>query len=358
MGPARRRRPRTGRALARGSPPPPAARQQLVAVPPDRRRLPRRSGHRDRGRGSGRRPGLAAIEQWYLGDGWYTDGRPRAFDHYNGWALHLLPVLHAHLTGDTALTAAYGDRLAAHLDGYASLFGGDGAPVHQGRSLSYRFGAAAAVWAAPSPAGPPDTRHHPPDRLRRTALLPRPGALDERGLLTLGWHGPWAPLVQPYSGPASPYWSACGFLGLLLPPDHPAWTATEEPAPAERADRVRALPGPGWLAQTTAADGVVRLHNHGSDDQPRDQVTPDEPLYAALAHSTVTGPTTDLPDNHFGLETGRRRPRRRGRRGRGRAAVSADAAGSSPSARARAGPRRPTGPGAAAGRSPASPSPR
>ncbi|TXS51651.1 DUF2264 domain-containing protein [Streptomyces sp. t39] len=249
--------------------------------------------------------GLAAIETWYLGDGWYTDGRPRAFDHYNGWALHLLPVLHAHLSGDAELTARYGDRLAAHLDGYASMFGGDGAPVHQGRSLSYRFGAAAAVWAGAltgrTPLTPGTTRRIASGALRY--FLDR-GALDDRGLLTLGWHGPYAPLVQPYSGPASPYWSACGFLGLLLPPDHPVWTATEEPAPAERNDRVRELPGPGWLLQTTVADGVVRLHNHGSDDQPRDEVTPDDPLYAALAHSTVTGPTADLPDNRFGLETG------------------------------------------------------
>lgn len=251
--------------------------------------------------------GLAAIERWYLGDGWYTDGRPRAFDHYNGWALHLLPVLHAHLAGDTALTARYGDRLAAHLDAYASLFGGDGAPVHQGRSLSYRFGAAAAVWAGAltgrTPLTPGTTRRIASGALRY--FLDR-GALDDRGLLTLGWHGPHAPLVQPYSGPASPYWSACGFLGLLLPAGHPVWTATEEPAPAERADRVKALPGPGLLIQTTAADGVARLHNHGSDDQPGDTVTPDEPLYAALAHSTATGPTTDLPDNRFGLETGAR----------------------------------------------------
>ncbi|MEV8595420.1 DUF2264 domain-containing protein [Streptomyces sp. NPDC052012] len=247
--------------------------------------------------------GLEKIEQWYLGDGWYTDGRPRAFDHYNGWALHLLPVLHAHLAGDAALTAAYGDRLAAHLDGYAATFGADGAPVHQGRSLTYRFGTAAALWAGAltgrTPLTPGTTRRIASGALRY--FLDR-GALDERGLLTLGWHGPYAPLVQPYSGPASPYWSACGFLGLLLPPDHPVWTATEDPAPAERADRVQELTGPGWLVQSTAADGVVRLHNHGSDDQPRDETLPDDPLYSALAHSTVTGPTTDLPDNHLGLE--------------------------------------------------------
>jgi hypothetical protein len=245
--------------------------------------------------------GLAMIDQWYLGDGWYTDGRPRAFDHYNGWAMHLLPALHAHLAGDAALTATYGTRLYAYLDSYAHTFGGDGAPVHQGRSLSYRFGVAASLWAGAlvgnTPLAPGTTRRIASGALRY--FLDR-GAVNHLGLLSLGWHGPYPPLVQPYSGPASPYWASCGFLGLLLPPGHPVWTATEEPAPAESADHVRGLPQPGWLIQSTASDGVVRLHNHGSDDQPADEVTPDNPLYSALAHSTVTGPTADLPDNHFG----------------------------------------------------------
>ncbi|NUP03575.1 MAG: DUF2264 domain-containing protein, partial [Nonomuraea sp.] len=37
--------------------------------------------------------GLARIEPWYAGDGWYTDGDNRSFDHYNGWAMHLYPAL-------------------------------------------------------------------------------------------------------------------------------------------------------------------------------------------------------------------------------------------------------------------------
>ncbi|QKW09771.1 DUF2264 domain-containing protein [Streptomyces sp. NA04227] len=249
--------------------------------------------------------GLAKIDQWYRGDGWYTDGRPHAFDHYNGWAMHFYPMLHAHLAGDTALLARYGDRLAAHLDGYALTFGADGAPMHQGRSLIYRFAAAAPLWTGAltgrTPLSPGTTRRLASGALRY--FLDR-GATDPEGLLTLGWHGPYPPLVQTYSGPASPYWSASGFLGLLLPPEHPVWTDREEPAPAERTDALRELAGPGWLVQATAADGVVRLHNHGSDDQPADEVAPDNPLYARLAHSTATGPARELPDNHFGLEDG------------------------------------------------------
>ncbi|WP_406424494.1 DUF2264 domain-containing protein [Streptomyces sp. NBC_00873] len=261
--------------------------------------------------------GLTKIEQWYLGDGWYTDGRPRAFDHYNGWAFHLYPVLHAHLDGDTHLLEVYGPRLATHLDGYARTFGADGSPMHQGRSLTYRFATTAPLWAGAltghTPLTPGATRRIASGVLRH--FVDR-GALDADGLLTLGWHGPHLPLVQEYSGPASPYWASKGFLGLLLPPDHPAWTAVEEPAPVERADVVVPLPRPGWLIQSTAADGIARLHNHGSDDQPADRVQPDNPLYARLAHSTATGPVLDgTPDNHVGVlvegelsERGRIRP--------------------------------------------------
>ncbi|WP_406194628.1 DUF2264 domain-containing protein [Kitasatospora sp. NBC_01560] len=237
------------------------------------------------------RRGLDRIQPWYLGDGWYTDGRPRAFDHYNGWALHLYPVLDAHLAGDAARTARYGARLAAHLDGYARLFGADGAPVHQGRSLSYRFAAAAPLWAGAltghTPLSPGATRRIASGALRH--FVDR-GAVGADGLLALGWYGAHPPLVQAYSGPASPYWASKGFLGLLLPADHPVWTEPEEPGPAEAADAVVALPAPGWLVQSTVADGIVRLHNHGSDDQPADTVQPDDPLYARFAHSTATGP--------------------------------------------------------------------
>lgn len=91
-------------------------------------------------------------------------------------------------------------------------------------------------------------------------------------------------VLQGYSGPASPYWASKGFLGLLLPPDHEVWTATEEPGPVERDDEVRPVGPPNWLLQSTSSDGVVRLHNHGSEDVRYD------PFYTRLAYSTVTEP--------------------------------------------------------------------
>ncbi|MFE6228869.1 MULTISPECIES: DUF2264 domain-containing protein [unclassified Streptomyces] len=247
---------------------------------------------------------LARVEDWYLGDGWYGDGDNRAFDHYNAWALHFYPVLHAHLAGDRALLARYGPRLRAHLADHAHLFDANGAPVPYGRSLIYRFAAAAAPWLGTltghTPLTPGATRRLASGTLRY--FLDR-GATDARGLLTLGWHGPHPPLVQAYSGPGSPYWAAKGFLGLLLPPGHPAWTATEEPLPAERADTVRPFGPTGLLVQTTAADGLVRLHNHGSNHIAAGGPDGDDPGYARFAYATRTGPTAapDPADNHFAL---------------------------------------------------------
>src|SRR5262249_30401806 len=103
--------------------------------------------------------------------------------------------------------------------------------------------------------------------------------------LTLGWHGPNEAVLQGYSGPASPYWASKAFLALLLPADHEAWTAAEEPGPTEQADAVTPIPAPNWLLQSTRSDGVVRLHNHGSEDARYD------PYYSRFAYSTATQPS-------------------------------------------------------------------
>ncbi|MFF1359101.1 DUF2264 domain-containing protein [Streptomyces sp. NPDC058297] len=263
---------------------------------------------------------LELMETWYRGDGWYADGDGQAFDHYNGWALHLYPMLHAHRSGDTALAARFGPRLREHLEGFSLLFGADGAPIHFGRSLTYRFAASAAVGIGAvtghTPLTPGTSRRLISGNLRH--FLDRGGVTDD-GLLSLGWHGPHEATLQTYSGPASPYWASKGFVALLAPEDDPLWTTTEEPAPSEGADRVLALPAPGLLVQSTQADGIVRLHNHGSDHvRPHEgeSAAQEDPLYGRQAYSTHTGPTSrsNVADNHLsvvvnGVASGRRRIR-------------------------------------------------
>ncbi len=282
--------------------------------------------------------GLDRIEDWYVGDGWYSDGEGRKFDYYIGWALHFYPLLWSRMAGDGdgGRTAVYKERLGQFLASYAHFFGSDGAPVHQGRSLTYRFAAVAPVWmgalADCTPLAPGLTRRLSSGALRHFAER---GAPDGRGLLTLGWYGPHLPTTQAYSGPASPYWAAKGFLGLLLPSRHPVWTEPELPLPVEESDQYTALPAPGWLLHGTRSDGIVRLINHGSDHQPpddendgsdgkdgsggKDDGRTDDPHYAKFAYSSATAPETaphawaHTVDNHIALLTPAGVPSRRGR---------------------------------------------
>ncbi|CAM5260155.1 DUF2264 domain-containing protein [Streptomyces griseomycini] len=274
-------------------------------------------GRGDAETAAARRRALELLEGWYRGDGWYADGDGRAFDHYNGWALHLYPVLDAHLSGDADALAHHGARLRTHLEGLSLMSGADGAPLHFGRSLTYRFAASAAVALGAVTGHTPLT----PGASRRIAsgglryFLDR-GALTADGLLGPGWHGPHEATLQSYSGPASPYWASKAFVALLAPADDALWTAREEAAPVEEADRVLALPAPGLLVQATRADGIVRLHNHGSDHvRPHEGETAagDDPHYGRQAYSTRTGPTApgNVPDNHLSVETGGRRSARR-----------------------------------------------
>ncbi|MFC7457614.1 DUF2264 domain-containing protein [Brachybacterium sp. GCM10030267] len=255
--------------------------------------------------------------------GWFLDGPERSVDHYNTWAFAVLPILWLRMRGardleaDGLITGAdrarHRERVASFADDALGLVGADGAPLIQGRSLIYRMATAAPFWSAALAglAGGEDPRLDP-GRLRRAASgelahFLRHGVPDERGLLSLGWFHAFEDMAQSYSGPGSPYWASKGFLGLILPADHPVWTAPEQPLPVEVESALRAIPTPGWLVSRTSEDGIVRVINHGTDHGLPGVLTTDSPLYARLTYSTATCPAlsgpgvTDPRDGTVGL---------------------------------------------------------
>ncbi|WP_459329256.1 DUF2264 domain-containing protein [Arthrobacter sp. HLT1-20] len=252
--------------------------------------------------------GLARIEDWYVGEGWYTDGDGQRFDYYAGWAMHLYPCLWTLMAAQrvpelaSQKAAIYTERLRQYLQDFPYFFGSNGAPLFQGRSLIYRFGATAPLWLGElmgvSSLGPGATRS-----LGSAALkyFNDGGAFGSADTLGCGWFDTFRPMTQSYSGPASPYWASKGFLGLLLPAGHPVWTDTEQGGPVAAADSVRVLPAPGFLLSSTAADGVVRLTNHGSDNY-FGAGQADDLHYSRLAYSTHTAPEYCAPlDNHLAV---------------------------------------------------------
>ncbi|GIH05509.1 hypothetical protein Rhe02_35760 [Rhizocola hellebori] len=241
---------------------------------------------------------LATHDTFQRADGWMSDGPERSYDHYVGWALHLYPALWARMAGAADFAAPRRERDVAMLDRFlldaVALVGADGSPLIQGRSLIYRFAAAAPFWVGALAEVPSLS----PGLLRRAATgvlshFTAHSVPDERGLLTLGWHGAWPRLAQSYSGPGSPYWASKGLLGLALPADHPVWTSAELPLPVEEGDTLRTVGAPGWLISATRADGIVRVLNHGTDHAVEGSTGGDSPLYARLGYSTATSPILD-----------------------------------------------------------------
>ncbi|PRB37040.1 hypothetical protein CQ020_21575 [Arthrobacter sp. MYb23] len=271
--------------------------------------------------------GLNRLEDWYAGGGWYRDGDNDGtgdfFDYYCGWAMHLYPILWAQFAAGRHPEAnerleLYRTRLSAFLEDHVRFFGSNGAPVFHGRSLIYRYAAIAPLFMGEAVSATPIST----GQTRRIAsgaakYFLDGGAYDggacDGGLPSLGWLGAFEPMTQEYSGPASPYWTSKAFVGLLLPADHPVWTAVEERSPWETADGLKHAEAPNYLLHSTATDGIFRVLNHGSDKYYAPG--PDDPLYRRLAYSSHTAPlfTQDPVDNHFAILNYSETPSRRAR---------------------------------------------
>jgi len=250
---------------------------------------------------------LALHDALLREDGWISDGFERSYDHYVGWALHTYPVLWSRMQGADELTGGRtaGDvvRLDRYLQDAVALVGADGSPLIQGRSLIYRFAAAAPFWVGAIAEVP----SVPLGQLRRAANavvahFVAHDAPGQDGVLTMGWHHEWRELAQSYSGPGSPYWAVKGLLGISLPADHPVWAAPTVPLPVEAADDLRVVRSAGWAVSGTPADGIVRIANHGSDHAADGALVGDSPLYARIGYSTATSPLADQAAWHEPLE--------------------------------------------------------
>ena len=187
------------------------------------------------------------ILSMYRGDGWFIDGWNRGFDSYNFWGFQL--YLHAMMTYDSRWRERYAERVreitAAHEQTLLNWFGHDGGPIAKGRSLTYRFGAAAGIaysqLSGLSSLNPGLARRMASGCLR---YFWEHSCLSERGLLEVGYHGPNAALGEDYNDVGAPYWAAMGLVALALPEEHPFWSAPEKPLPADSPGIKRcAVPG-------------------------------------------------------------------------------------------------------------------
>lgn len=180
---------------------------------------------------------LRQLEQWYVGDGMYTDGSHYAYDYYNSYVIH--PYLAAVMDIIGAKTNVYNsmfDKIKTRNERYAiiqeRLINTDGTYPPSGRSVIYRGAAfhhlSDMAWKKrlPEQLKPSQVRSALTAVLKKTTESPN---TYKDGWLTIGIYGEQWGLGDSYNNQGSPYLCTTILLPLGLPETDEFWTAPSLP---------------------------------------------------------------------------------------------------------------------------------
>lgn len=240
---------------------------------------------------------LDRLEQFYLADGWYSDGFTTQRDYYVPFAMHYYGLLYARLSQaqDPARAQRFRDRARVFAQDFVHWFAADGAALPFGRSLTYRF-AQGSFWGALAFA---DVEALPWGVIKGLALRhlrwwSRQHIFAADGTLSLGYAYPNLNMAEQYNAPGSPYWAMKFFLPLALPEAHPFWQAEELPLP--ELPPVREQPHAYMiLCRDRGSRHVVALT--GGQNEPWIRHAGEK--YAKFAYSTAFG--FSVPLGRYGL---------------------------------------------------------
>ncbi|MPZ17494.1 MAG: DUF2264 domain-containing protein [Luteitalea sp.] len=181
---------------------------------------------------------LRQHEQWYVGDGLYSDGPNFKWDYYNSYVIQpmLIDIL-ASCGKESSQWLPFREPVLRRARRYAGvlerLIAADGSFPAIGRSIAYRCGAfqllaqMALRRELPWPMPPAQARTALTAVIRRT--LEAPGTFDDDGWLTIGLCGHQPEIGETYMSTGSLYLCATAFLPLGLPPSDEFWTAPPQP---------------------------------------------------------------------------------------------------------------------------------
>ena len=177
---------------------------------------------------------LNKIEQWHLGDGWYSDGNPADgihVDYYSAWAMQyyaLAFVLHASDKYKNK-KRIFLERGIEFIKTYQYFFIAGATHPPYGRSQLYRFAAIGPIGLL---LAIQDKLDIDLDRLKvslsdNLKAFFQKEILDSDGFLTMGFYGPCPDVLERYSGSGSPYWAMKAFSLLLIPENSAFWDPCE-----------------------------------------------------------------------------------------------------------------------------------
>lgn len=179
---------------------------------------------------------LRKIEEWYVGDGWYSDGPAFAFDYYNSFVIHPMYVECLELRARSKSGKNSYEKALHRMQRYGEILermiSPEGTFPVFGRSITYRSAVlqplAWLAWREELPAGLSEGQV----RAAMTAVIERMFGGDqnfnEKGFLTLGFNGSQPEISDYYTNNGSLYLATVAFLPLGLPATHTFWTSAPE----------------------------------------------------------------------------------------------------------------------------------
>lgn len=173
------------------------------------------------------------IQEWYVGDGWYSDGSKFSMDYYNSYVIHpmMVEMLEMLKTRNLATEEEYVqamDRMIRHAEYCERIIGPDGRYPAFGRSVTYRSAAFQSLADVALREKLPEFIKPGQVRCALTAvhrnLYDGDQNFDENGWLVLGFNGHQPEAADTYTSTGSLYMATLSFLPLGLPADNPFWT--------------------------------------------------------------------------------------------------------------------------------------
>lgn len=177
------------------------------------------------------------ISEWYLSDGFYSDGPEFSLDYYNSYVIHPMFIEVLEVMEPKGLYAPVKKELALRRmqrfnQLIERLISPEGTFPAIGRSATYRMGAFQSLAMSAWKYGLPEGITNGQVRHALTTVMKNmfgvEGNFNKEGFLQLGFAGHQPDLADYYTNNGSLYMTSLVFLPLGLPESHPFWSDPAE----------------------------------------------------------------------------------------------------------------------------------
>jgi hypothetical protein len=199
---------------------------------------------------------IRKMKEWYVGDGWYSDGPKFSMDYYNSFVIHPMLVDMLKICSEKKFSTLEEyetavKRMVRYSEFLERLISPEGTFPAFGRSITYRTAAFQALAQTALMEKLPE--HVSPAQVRcgltkiMHNMFDNSANFDKNGWLILGFNGTQPMIADQYTSTGSLYLATLGFLPLGLPADNHFWADAAADWTAKKA----------WSGQPTKKDYKV-----------------------------------------------------------------------------------------------------